>query len=166
MGKYNIRFFREVSIAEDRLFNITYALHTNSCKTDSRALYYVNVENENSLSRKPREDILIQSKLVRQELDKVLENLDKSQKNNVILAKAITEALDFGRMRSIYAEAKRLRRRGLPLGERLKTIDNLCKKINSQKYSIPKKLYCYFIAFPVRVRLSLAIDLIAKFLNR
>lgn len=145
------------AIAEDRAFNIAYSTHINSYRVSNTPIYYVSIENENSLSRKKQTD-----------LNKQFEITGKYARNSINSA-AISDnekrqyfaALNFGTCRSIYKTAKDMHRDNIPFFKRLKRIKKLCREINRQHYQYPKTRYCRLISLPVRWNLALVIDAMA-----
>lgn len=161
----NLRFLETMSIGEDLLFNILYCINVKKFSFDSRVLNCINIENENSLSRRLRDDVDEQGEILRAEVKKQLELKKAGTETEQLTAKEIQKALNFCQLRNAYAEAKRLRRRNIPTKERLKIIRGMCKKINSEKLCFPKTLYCMLIAIPVRLHFAIFIDLFAGYLN-
>lgn len=150
-----IRFHRNLSIGEDALFNLQYALHCSSCKVSDSALYIVNTDNKQSLSRKIRSDIHEQIALCEQEMLLAIQ----TAKLDVPYSKLLLDALNFLHMREIYAESKRMHKRGFSIWARLKEIDRLCVCFNQSKASVPRDRYCRLLLLPVRFRLAILIDL-------
>lgn len=152
-----LRFHNQISIGEDTLFNLQYALHCCSCLISSHPLYYVNVENTDSLSRKLRTDLDAQSTLLRTEIHRTIQNADIDEIHRAYFR----AAENFTRFRSIYATAKRMHREGISASTRLKQIGRMCDELNKQDLKIPPSKYCKLICLLVKLRLSVLIDFIA-----
>ncbi len=166
IDRHNLRFPEDISIGEDRLFNMNYSLYIKNLRICSQSSYIVTVENQNSLSRKVRDDLEEQFAKSRQKSNCLLSEIDTSTKQGAVLLRDFTNAINFCTLRDVYAEAKRLRRRQVPLFDRLKALDIHCKQINQQNFKLPRDIYCFLIAIPVKFRLALFLDLFAKLLNR
>lgn len=157
IDKYQICFPEGVSIAEDRTFNIKYALHIKSLRVIDVPLYYVSLDNETSLSRRKKEHFGEQAEIVRKDIDKAIAecNLTDNEKQYFI------DALNFGECRVAYTYAKMFWQANDKRGVRIKKIKQLCRDINSRHYSYPKTRYCKLITLPVRLELAWMIDAMA-----
>lgn len=155
--KYAVRFNEELYIGEDWGFNIKYALNISSiCRIDS-LLYYVSVENADSLSRRVIPDIEKQSELSAAEIETAMDNcrMGSAEKDT------IQTVIDFSSYKTVYTKAKIKHRQGLKLRQRLKAIHAMCRRVNAKKRKIPKTWYCRLISLPVKLNFALAIDIIA-----
>lgn len=94
------------SIAEERAFNIKYALHINTLRIIDTVLYCVCLENEGSLSRKKINDLDEQMKIVGEDINSALLKSELSHNDKQV----IINALNFGKYRTIYKKAKDLHR--------------------------------------------------------
>lgn len=157
VDKYNVDFTVGASIAEDRAFNIKYALHINTLRIIDTALYCVCLENEDSLSRKKMNDLDEQMKIVEEDINSALLKSELSHIDKHV----IINALNFGKCRTIYKKAKDLHRDKERWYYRIKVIRKLNKEINKQKLTYPKTKYCRLITLPVRWNLPWIIDIIA-----
>ena len=155
--EYGIRFPEKVSITEDRTFNIKYALHIGSVMVSEAPLYYVSLDNESSLSRRKDKQLEEQSVIARRDLDAALESCGLSAGRKQFFV----DALNFGACRVVYTYAKMFWKNGDPAKERRRKIKQLCREINSHRYTYPKTLYCFLISLPVRLNLVWLIDLMA-----
>lgn len=153
-----IRFPKGISIAEDRLFNIAYALVCESLYISEKVLYTVSVENENSLSRGIRKDLDRQFRLYDEALKHVMEGAELED----AYLRYVQEALNFSEVRSVYSGAKRLHGTGASLKERRRYISDKCETVNSQKLSIPNSKFCKLLYLPVRLKLVTVIDILAS----
>lgn len=153
--KNNIRFHTGLSIGEDALFNLQYALQSFSCSIVDWILYTVCIDNKQSLSRKIRSDIHEQISLCEQEMHQAIQSAELDDQHSRLLQ----HALNFLHMREIYAEAKRMHKLGTGIRQRLREIDRLCVSFNRSKLMVPRDRYCQLLLIPVRLRLSMLIDL-------
>lgn len=157
LEREEIRFPLGASVAEDRALNIRYSMFINSYLISDQIVYYVNTENEGSLSRKQHADLSVQfeavGEYVRRAIDEaVLPEAEKEQ---------YRRAYNFGVCRGIYKEAKDLRREGLSWAKRQRALWKACGEINRKHMRYPKTKYCRAITLPVRLRQTWMIDLIA-----
>lgn len=157
-----IRFPEGLSIGEDRIFNIAYALSCESLYMSEKVLYTVSVENENSLSRKVRNDLAQQFQLYDDALKQVLERTELEKE----YFQYILEAINFAEVRSVYSNAKRMHIAGANATERRAMIQKKCQAIKGKKLPIPNSRYCKLLYFPVRWKLVRVIDAMAKRLAR
>lgn len=154
--KYHLRYHADLSIGEDSLFNFQYALHCSSCCISKSALYYVSIENKQSLSRKIRSDLHEQIALCDSEMRHAIQTADINDSHT----EQLQNALNFLNMSEIYSEAKRMHKQCFGIWHRLKEIRRLCVSFNASKVMVPKDRYCQMLLLPVKLRLSVLIDLV------
>ena len=152
-----IRFPVGASMAEDRAFNICYSLHINSYLVSERIIYYVNIQNDNSLSRKQHTDLATQFQITSSYLTEAIENAVISETDK----EAYRKAINFGICRSVYRDAKELHRNEVGWLVRQKEIWKRCKEINRKRMQYPHTKYCRRISLPVRLCMTVVIDIIA-----
>lgn len=162
IAKYKISFPVGASIAEDRAFNIAYSTHINSYCVSDKPIYYVSIENKNSLSRKKHADLDKQFEITERYARNAITNADipKAEKEQYFAA------VNFGVCRGIYKKAKDLHRDKVTFFRRLKILHKLCREMNVKHYKYPQTRYCRLIALPVRLNFALVIDAMAWFLVR
>lgn len=153
-----LRFHESISIGEDKLFNLEYALACNSCRISSAPLYCVNTADQGSLSRKPRSDLDEQFARLDTAIQAVLHRPDLDGTRRACFQKAE----NFVQYRSVYAQAKRLRRTGADRRSRIREIRSMCKALSGRNLPVPHSRFCLMICIPVRLRLAWLIDLAAK----
>lgn len=153
-----LRFPQRLSIGEDRIFNIAYALNCESIYISEKVLYTVSVENDNSLSRGVRKDLDQQFRLYDEELRYVMEGAELED----IYLRYVQEALNFSQVRAVYSGAKRLHEAGASLRERRRFILGECKALNAQEFSIPNSKFCKLLYIPVHLKLVTVIDVLAS----
>lgn len=153
-----IRFDERLSIGEDRLFIIRYALLAHSYAVSEKIAYVVVVDNLQSLSRDISRDYTKQFEILNDELNEVAVNskVSDSFKNKLL------QAFNFGMCRGVYHDAKLLHQRHVPWHKRIRLLRKACNKINDNSVvGYPKTRYCRLIVFPVRYRMCIAIDFLA-----
>lgn len=157
-----LRYNERLSIAEDWSFNVRYAVNISSvCRVDY-PMYYVSIENENSLSRRVIPNYYEQHEASAADVREALENCAFTKEQ----IKPIIQRINFGEYRAIYTKAKIQHRQKLNFIQRIKTIRAMCKAVNARKYEIPKTRNCRLISLPVKLNFALAIDIITWVLVR
>lgn len=162
IDSYQVRFPVGASIAEDRAFNIKYALHIKSLRVSDMPLYYYSLDNGDSLSRRKKEHFEEQAGIVRDDINKAISEseLPTDKKQYFI------DALNFGECRVAYTYAKMYWQAEEKRSDRIKKIKRLCEEINAHHYSYPKTGYCRLLTLPVRLELAWVIDVMAWKLTR
>lgn len=158
----NIRFLENLSVGEDRTFNIEYTLNINSFHVIEKPLYILCLENENSLSRKKRDDLDEQIDIAEKYLEKLFEKSGLNEKEKELFLNSIY----FDNMRAVYTKAKYLHRNGEKLTTRLKELKKYCKAVNSRNFTYPDDKFCTLISLPVRFCLTPVIDAMGWMLTR
>lgn len=157
ISKNKFSFPVGASVAEDRAFNIQYSLYVSSLVISEHILYFVNTENDQSLSRKRHSDLEKQFSITGRYIKDALRNAPIPDEEK----EQYQKALNFGNCRSIYHDAKLMHEDRLSWFERQKRLGELCDKINKRHMQYPKTRYCTLITLPVRFRLTFVIDAIA-----
>lgn len=155
--KQHLRFNDKLAIGEDQTFIFSYAMHIKSLKSIKTLLYYVNVENEDSLSRKRRDYLTEQ--LLKSNLE-MISALDKSELSDEA-KKAYMKALSWMFYRGAYSCSKELLKYELNGRERRKEIRRICKLFSRRKVN-PTEMKCWIIALPVKLRMGFVIDYLIK----
>lgn len=160
--KHSIRFPESIEIGEDSAFFIHFSVYMQSLCVCERPVYYVSLENENSLSRKRRDDLEEQS-------DRWTEYVEDAVSRSQISIEeknAYQMVFDYGQIREVYTVAKTLHLNKTPMTLRLKEIQSFCKRLNQKKLTYPNTRYCRLTSLPVRWNLPLVVDLMAWKLTR
>ena len=153
--KAPLRFFAPLYIAEDALFAITFASKVHSIAAISNVLYHVCLENQNSLSRKRRDDLCDQLLLEHRELFEVVGNALPQRKEKLY------DAVCFSFYRSAYSSSKELLKYGLSGRERRGKIREICTRY-LQEGIRPRDRKTRLISVPIRWHLSWVIDEMIK----
>lgn len=159
--EHHIRFPLGISIAEDRLFNMKYALYAQSYSTLDTVGYYLTLDNEQSLSRR-KNNMEIQNRLINTAFEAMITKSDGRTERKEL----ICQARNFGICRGVYADAKYMHREQMRFSDRIRRIRELCKNYNRKKLELPDTKYCRLISLPIRWNLPLVIDAIAAMLVR
>lgn len=158
----NIQFLQNLSVGEDRTFNIEYVLNINSFYVIEKTLYFTCLENEESLSRKKRDDLDEQIDIAEKQLKKLIDESSLSKEEKELFLSSIY----FDNMRAVYTKAKYLHRNGEKLPKRLKELKKYCKAVNEHKYVYPKDMFCTILNIPVKFYLTPLIDAMGWVLTR
>ena len=155
-----IRFPVGASVAEDRAFNIKYSMFVHRYRVSDRIAYFVNTENEQSLSRKKHKDLSAQFAITGGYVEEAIREtpIPEFEKEQY------RRAYNFGVCRSVYKDAKDLRREEKNWVSRQKALWKKCGEINRKRLRYPRTSYCRKITLPVRLRQTWLIDLVAKHL--
>lgn len=158
----SIRFIEDIEVGEDRTFNIQYALNIKSFRVLEQPLYILCLENEESLSRKKRNDLDDQIEKAENYLKDVLEKskLTADEKQLFI------DAINFDNLRAVYTKAKYLHRSKTPYFKRLKELNKYCRQVNGKKFTYPSGKFCTLIRLPVALKLTPLIDAMGWVLTR
>ena len=148
-----IRFPEEIEIGEDRAFLIYYSFYISSFCVSSIPVYFVNIENDGSLSRKRRQDFDVQIQKQREFLNCILSNNNSETEREEYL-----KAFHFDELRMIYTRAKNYHKDKIALSERLKKLHGICEKFKEQQRSFPDSVYCKVLVFPIQHNLTFLID--------
>lgn len=157
-----IRFLENIEVGEDRTFNIEYVLNINSFLAIEQAIYILCLENQESLSRKKRDDLDEQIDLAEKYLKTIFDKGSLSQNEKDIFI----QAMNFDNMRAVYTKAKYLHRNHTPFFKRLKELGKYCQMVNAKKFSYPKNKFCTAISLPVRFKITPLIDAMGWALTR
>ena len=159
--EHHIRFPLGISIAEDRLFNMEYALYAQSYTTLDTVGYYLSLENEQSLSRR-KNDMATQNRLYNVAFDAMISRSNASSERKEMICRAV----NFGTCRSVYAEAKSMHCQHMRFTDRICAIHAWCRNYNNKKLKLPDTRYCRLVSLPIRWNLPLVIDVMAATLVR
>ncbi len=158
----HIRFHPDLCVGEDRTFNIVFSLHVKKWRIVEDLLYWVSLENGESLSRQKRDNLDDQIRIAEKYLFEIIENSSATAEEKDMLIKAI----NFDNMRAVYTKAKYLRRNGLGFFKRLKELTIYCNLVNNQKFAYPPGKFCTLISLPVKLKLTPLLDAMAWVLTR
>lgn len=149
--EFEILFPEGCSIAEDRAFNISYAIHIKSLAVISGSFYCYAGNSQDSLSRTVR-DVA--------ELGQQFDVGDKMIKDALLSSdlekkhlRQIEAAENFCKFRQVYSRAKRMKLRGADRKAILSGIKDDCRELNRDKLYYPNNVYCKKICLPVRLGL-------------
>lgn len=153
-----IRFAEQLSIGEDKVFVVQYALRAKSAKMISELLYIVNIDNPDSLSRRARVDlcdsILLEHKLL-------FDALQKAELDSDSLA-LYSNAISYSYYRSAYTVAAELRKLHLTEKERFLQTRTICRRYAERNNCTFYDLNHRLMALPIRRKLAGIVYLILR----
>lgn len=150
-----IRFPEHLYVGEDKSFNLLYVMHCSSCYISSEPLYCVSLENENSLSRKPRPDLYQQLEMLTEQTQRTIRQAEIPEKYR----QQFYAAENLIQLRAVYSEAKRMHLAGRDRKTRWQTIRQMCDDINGKNLPLPRGRFSTLLKIPVRLRMTILIDL-------
>lgn len=158
----HIRFHKDLCVGEDRTFNIVFSLNIKKWCVISDLIYWVSLENGESLSRQKRDNLDDQIRIAEEYLFDIIDNSSVTKEEKEMLIKAI----NFDNMRAVYTKAKYLHNNNVGLFNRLKELNSYCKQVNKQKFTYPPGKFCTLISLPVKLKLTPVLDAMAWVLTR
>ena len=153
--QHNIRFANDLAIGEDQLFIFSYAMHIASISSVESALYNVDISDGNSLSRKARPYLTKQL----MEVNRRMYAAYRAAEHSPEAARHYEEALSFMTYRSAYSCCKELLKFDISPKQRRWEIRKICSLYRQENVK-PVGWKCAAIALPVRLGLSIIIDLL------
>lgn len=160
--KNHLRFHPDLCVGEDRTFNIVFSLFIKKWCIVSDLIYWVSLENGESLSRQKRDNLDDQIRIAEEYLFDIIEKSNSSTEEKDMLIKAI----QFDNMRAVYTKAKYLHNNNVGLCKRLKELNSYCKQVNEKNFTYPPGKFCTLISLPVKLRLTPVLDVMAWVLTR
>lgn len=160
--EHNIRFPEHLYVGEDKTFSLQYVMRCHSCMITSEPLYFLNLDNENSLSRKYRPDLYQQLEMLTAQTQQTLRTVDIPEEYR----RQFMAAENLIQLRSVYSEAKRMHLTGRGAKFRRKAIRQMCRNKNEQKADLPSGMFSRLLQIPVRLSMVTVIDLMGWYLAR
>lgn len=156
----NICFPKNLYIGEDKSFILRYIMHCQSCIVSSEVLYFVSLENQDSLSRKIRPDLHFQLETLTALTQKTLReaNIPETYRSQYAAAENLIQ------LRGIYSESKRMHISGKDRKSRRQTIRRMCIDQNRNHLPLPNGIFPALLKIPVRLRMIFIIDWIGRYL--
>ena len=148
----NLRFCEKLSTGEDLTFVFTFLLSADKIERLSDEIYFADIGNEESLSRKYRENLS-------EQLIIVYDNMLKALQESKIDSEPINQSLSWLFYRNAYSVAKDLSNSQLGFLERRKKLKAMCSLFNSKKVT-PIGFKCKIIAIPIRFKLVSIVDVL------
>ena len=153
-----LRFCEKLSVGEDLTFVFSFLLSADKIERLTDKIYFADIGNEESLSRKYREDLSVQLIGV---YDSIVNALQKSK----IESKLVNQSLSWLFYRNAYSVAKDLSKSQLGFLERRKKLKAMCSLFNSKKVT-PIGFKCKIIAIPIRFKLVSIVDVLFQLIKK
>ncbi len=154
----NLRFCEELSVGEDLTFVFTFLLSANKFERLSDKIYFVDIGNGESLSRKYREDLS-------EQLIGVYNIMIEALQKNKIESTLVNQSLTWLFYRNAYSVANDLSKSSLGFLERRRKLKAMCSLFNNKKVA-PRGLKCKIIAIPIKLKLVGLIDIAFQAINK
>ncbi|MBR6109438.1 MAG: glycosyltransferase [Clostridia bacterium] len=144
--KYGLRFDERLDIGEDKAFAFAFSLKAESVKKIRDELYYLSVDDPNSLSRRKR-DKLCESVLTEHRImSDMLRAADIPESGK----RAYEKALNYSFYRSAYTVVGELNKFDLTKTERREKTREILEAFSREEGFEPKDIRCAALACPVR----------------
>jgi glycosyltransferase involved in cell wall biosynthesis len=157
INEQNLRFCEDLSVGEDLTFVFSFLLLADRFERLSDKIYFADTGNEESLSRKYRENLS-------EQLLGVYDGMVKALKKSKTESKLINRSLAWLFYRNAYSVVNDLAKSGLTFLERRKKLKYMCSLFNSKKVA-PIGFKCKIIAIPIKLQLIGLIDIASQAIN-
>ena len=158
INEQNLRFCEDLSVGEDLTFVFSFLLLADRFERLSDKIYFADTGNEESLSRKYRENLS-------EQLLGVYDSMVKALKKSKTESKLINRSLAWLFYRNAYSVANDLAKSGLTFLERRRKLKAMCSLFNSKKV-VPIGFKCQLIAIPIKLQLVGLIDIASQAINK
>ena len=158
INEQNLRFCENLSVGEDLTFVFSFLLLADRFERLSDKIYFADTGNEESLSRKYRENLS-------EQLLGVYDSMVKALKKSKTESKLINRSLAWLFYRNAYSVANDLAKSGLTFLERRRKLKAMCSLFNSKKV-VPIGFKCQLIAIPIKLQLVGLIDIASQAINK
>lgn len=157
-----IRFPEHLYVGEDKSFCLKYVMRCGSCMVSSEVLYHVSLDNQNSLSRKPRPDLYEQLEMLTVLTQQTLQTVEIPEEYR----RQFCAAENLIQLRAVYSEAKRMHLARRERKYRRKTIRQMCRGNNALQSELPDGMFSRLLQIPVRLSLVTVIDMMGWYLAK
>ena len=158
IAENNLRFCEELSSGEDLTFVFTFLLSADKFERLADKIYFADIGNEESLSRKYREDLS-------EQLIGVYDSMVKALQKNKIESKLVNRSLAWLFYRNAYSVANDLSKSNSGFLKRRKKLKAMCSLFNSKRVT-PIGFKCKIIAIPIELKLIGLIDIAFQTINK
>ena len=156
--KKGLNFCEELSVGEDVTFVFTFLLSADKFERIESRVYFVDVSNEQSLSRRYRENLS-------EQLIGVYENMLNALEKSNIEGESVKNSLAWLHYRNAYSVVNDLSKSKLGFLERRKKLLAMCNMFNSKNVA-PAGLKCKIISIPVKFKLVTMVDATFQLINK
>ncbi len=154
----NLRFCEELSMGEDLAFVFSFLLSAGKFERLADKIYFADIGNGESLSRKYREDLS-------EQLIGVYDSMVLALQKNNIESKLVNQSLAWFFYRNAYSVANALTKSKLGFLERRKKLKAMCNLFNIKKVT-PIGFKCKIIAITIELKLVGLIDIASQAINK
>jgi glycosyltransferase involved in cell wall biosynthesis len=154
----NLRFPQELSVGEDLTFVFSFLLSTEKIERLTDKIYFADIGNAESLSRKYREDLS-------EQLIGVYDGMVKALQKSKTKSKQLDRSLAWLFYRNAYSVINDLTKSSLTFLERRKKLKAMCSLFNSKKVA-PIGVKCKLIAIPIKLKLIGLTDVVFQVINK
>lgn len=158
INEQNLRFCEDLSVGEDLTFVFSFLLLAERLERLSDKIYFADTGNEESLSRKYRENLS-------EQLLGVYDGMVKALKKSKTESKLINRSLAWLFYRNAYSVVNDLAKSDLTFLERRRKLKAMCSLFNSKKV-VPIGFKCQLIAIPIKLQLVGLIDIAFQAINK
>ncbi len=158
INENNLRFCEDLSIGEDLTFVFTFLLSARKIEGIAYKIYFADIGNGESLSRKYREGLSEQLICV---YNNMIEALNKTKTES----SRINESLSWLFYRNAYSVIKDFSKVKSDFFERRKKLMAMCSLFNNKRVT-PIGLKCKIIALPIQLRLMGLTDIAFRVINK
>ena len=159
--QFSLQFDENLSIGEDQLFIFEYAMHIKSLTSVETVLYFVDISDTNSLSRKARPYLTEQL----MEVNRRMYAAYRATEHSPEAARHYEAALSWMTYRSAYSCCKELLKFNYSTKQRQREIKRICG-LYCTEHVKPLGWKCRLIALPVQLGWSRAIDWLICYKNK
>lgn len=156
--RFHLRFENGLAIGEDQLFIFTYAMHIKSLVSVEEILYFVDISDQGSLSRKARPYLTEQLMEVNRRMYAAYRTAEHSPE----AARCYEAALSWVTYRSAYSSCKELLKFEYSAKQRRQEIRRICKLYRAEKVR-PVGWKCRGIALPIQLSWAFMLDMLVRY---
>ena len=150
----NLRFCEELSTGEDLTFVFTFLLYTKKIERLTDKIYFADIGNEESLSRRYREKLS-------EQLIGVYDNMVSALQKSKLESNQINNSLAWLFYRNAYSVANDISKSKLSFQERREKLKDMCSLFNSKKVTTVG-FKCKVIALPIKLKFISILDILFK----
>ncbi len=152
--KNNLLFPEDLKIGEDKVFILAYLMNVNSCRSSASIACFLDISNEDSLSRRSRSDLPEQLLIMHRQMCCAVKSVDIPAD----VRKEFDRVLAMTFYRNIYIMAKELQKSSESFLLRVRKLNALCRLFNAESVK-PIGWKCWLRALPQLFNAGFVIDL-------
>ena len=156
--RFHLRFENGLAIGEDQLFLFTYAMHIKSLSSVEEILYFVDISDQGSLSRKARPYLTEQL----MEVNRRMYAACRAAEHSPEAARCYEAALSWVTYRSAYSSCKELLKFEYSAKQRRQEIRRICKLYRAEKVR-PVGWKGRVIALPIQLSWAFMLDMLVRY---